>query len=56
MNVVAIAAIALLVTLLVASIAHYRYWVRRLTLPLEYVLEEVAGVVLVLSRGKNPRV
>jgi hypothetical protein len=23
---------------------------------LEYVLEEVAGVVLVLSRGKNPRV
>lgn len=35
-----VSVLALLVTLLIAAIAHYRYWVRRLTVPLEYVLEE----------------
>lgn len=33
-------ALALLAALVVAAVAHYRYWVRRLTVPLEYVHEE----------------
>lgn len=38
--VLAALAIALLAALAVASALHYRYWVRRLTVPLEYVHEE----------------
>lgn len=37
---IAVLAIALLVVPLIAAVAHYRYWVKRLTVPLEYALEE----------------
>ncbi|UJR79001.1 lipase family alpha/beta hydrolase [Sandaracinus amylolyticus] len=40
MSGVVLLAIAVGIALLVATIAHYRYWVKRLTVPLEYVLEE----------------
>ncbi|AKF08405.1 alpha/beta fold hydrolase [Sandaracinus amylolyticus] len=40
MSVAALLAVATGIAFLVATIAHYRYWVKRLTVPLEYVLEE----------------